>query len=241
MRSYFILLLITVFTIQLFGQDKTADLSELRAQMIATQTNDFQIQNNVVKKRTGVALLYSILLPGMGELYAGDYSLGKYFTIADGVLWAALFGFDMYGSRMEDNYRSFASSVGGADVSGKNEKYFADIGNYMDIDQYNRIKNLDRNFIEVYEDESYQWEWASQSERREYRRMWKSSETAYNNIRFAAGALILNRIASAINAVRLVSKHNKKIEEELSWAVSFGLDKQQLLPTQMVMKFRTSF
>jgi hypothetical protein len=37
------------------------------------------------RKSPALAILYSILLPGMGELYAGDYSSGKYFTIADGV------------------------------------------------------------------------------------------------------------------------------------------------------------
>ncbi len=241
MRSLFIILFFSLVTFQITAQVNTGNLSELRAKLIKPQGDVVQLQTTTGKKKTGVAILYSILLPGMGELYAGDYSLGKYFTIADGVLWATMFGFDIYGSRMEDNYKSYASSVGGADVTGKDEKYFADIGNYLGIEQYNRIKGLDRNFVEVYDNSSYEWKWASQSERREYRRMWKSSETAYNNIRFAAGALILNRIASAINAVRLVSKHNKKLEEELSWDVSFGVDKQLLLPTQLKMNCRVNF
>jgi hypothetical protein len=237
---YFYIPLIILISSQLFAQNNPS-LGELKAGLIQPAADEIQLQTSMQKKKAGIAILYSILLPGMGELYAGDYSLGKYFTIADGVIWGALFGFDIYGSRMENNYKSFAQSAGGANIEGKDDKYFADLGNYIDIEQYNRIKSLERNFIEVYDEKSDYWNWANQSERREYRKMWKSSETAYNNIRFAAGALILNRIASAINAVRLVSKHNKKLQEELGWNVSFGIDKQQLLPTQLVMRFQTSF
>ena len=39
-------------------------------------------QQNFHKKNLGLAILYSLLLPGMGELYTDAYSSGKYFTIA---------------------------------------------------------------------------------------------------------------------------------------------------------------
>ena len=240
-----IALSLIIFTGISFAQEKPANLQELKHHIISNidvSDYSYQLTPSVEKKKAGLAIIYSTLLPGMGELYAGDYSLGQYLTIADGVFWSALFGFNIYGNRMEDNYKSFAASVGSANVGGKDEKYFADLGNYLDIDQYNRRQKLDRNFPELYDDEAkFYWKWDSQSERKEYRRMWKSSENAYNNIRFAAGALILNRIASIINAVRLVSKHNKKVEEELTWQLSFGLQKKELMPTQLMMNFQTSF
>lgn len=226
-----------------FAQDDYKSLYELRAEL---QLNSgLQLQPEIFldqpgEKKTGLAILYSLLLPGMGELYAGDYSFGQYLTIADGILWGVLFGFDIYGTRMESNYKNFAETKGGANIEGKNEKYYADLGNYLDIEQYNRRQELDRNFAGVYDD-SYYWKWDSQEERREYRRMWKSSENAYNNIRFAAGALILNRIVSAINAVRLTVKHNRNLEQQTSWNISFGVNKEPLLPTQMIMNIQTSF
>ncbi|MEJ2103128.1 MAG: hypothetical protein P8X47_00970 [Ignavibacteriaceae bacterium] len=48
------------------------------------------------KKSVGLGIIYSLLLPGMGELYAGDYNTGKYFTIADGVLWGTFIGMNVY-------------------------------------------------------------------------------------------------------------------------------------------------
>ena len=48
------------------------------------------------KKSVGLGIIYSLLLPGMGELYADAYNTGKYFTIADGVLWGTLIGMSAY-------------------------------------------------------------------------------------------------------------------------------------------------
>jgi hypothetical protein len=70
--------------------------------------------------------------------------------------------------------------------------------------------------------------------------MWKSSETAYNNLRFIAGALILNRVISMINAVRIVAKHNNNLKEELGWELSFGIRNEITLPPSYTLNFRTS-
>lgn len=229
----------------IFSQTETnKSLYELKNQLNLQETTQMEYtftDNLSSKKSVGLAMVYSLLLPGMGELYAGDYSLGKYFTIADGALWGFLIGINAYGNWQENNYKSFASSVGGVHLNGKDDNYFANIGNYIDIDQYNRRKMLDRSFGEIYNLSTDYWKWDNQSQRREYRNMWKSSENAFNNIRFAAGALILNRIASIINAVRLVVKHNKRLEQEFSWQISFDVVQSINLPSSLNMHFVTSF
>lgn len=193
------------------------------------------------KKNAGLAILYSFLLPGMGELYAGSYESGKYFTIADGVFWGVFAGFNIYGNWQQNNYISFAKSFGGVELKGKDEDYYAVIGDYLDIDQYNRTQELNRNFSETLDPRMNYWKWDSNTQRKEYRNMWTSSEQAFNNIRFAAGALILNRIISAINAVRLVAAHNKKISDEISWKISFGVNNNNNLPSSLTVNFQTSF
>ncbi|MCK7525624.1 MAG: hypothetical protein MZV64_52480 [Ignavibacteriales bacterium] len=52
------------------------------------------------------------------------------------------------------------------------------------------------------------------------------------DIRFVVGGLILNRLISAINAARLVSSYNKRLEEEVSWNFSVGFMNAPNLPTQ---------
>lgn len=222
----------------------------LNKDFLLSQTNKVELNENFklpqskefVKKKTGLAILYSFLLPGMGELYAGSYESGKYFTTADGVFWGALVGFNVYGKWQEDNYKDFATTMGGASIVGKDDKFFADLGNYLDVYQYNTSKELDRRFDETYDEVTHYWKWRDQTQRKEYRNMWLSSERAYNNIRFAVGALLLNRIASAINAVRLVVKHNKQMKkEEVSWNIYFGAQVITQQHANMTVNFVTTF
>jgi len=236
------ILLIILFTTFLFAQEQTKSIVELKQQInteIDLGTN-VQLQSAPGKKKAGLAIIYSLILPGMGELYADAYDSGIYFTIADAVFWGGVAGFNIYGDWKKENYQSFAQSNGDVKTDGKNDKYFADIGNYIDIYEYNRVQELSRNFDQVYDEETYYWNWNDNEHRSEYRNMWTSSESAYNNVRFAVGALILNRVVSAINAVRLVSAFNKKIEAG-DWNVSVGMNNQPNLPTSINLNFVTKF
>lgn len=192
------------------------------------------------KKNNGMAILLSAVLPGMGELYADGYSSGKYFTIADGVLWGGLIGVTAYANNQEDNYRAFAQSYGNVNLTGKDAKYFADISAYLDVSEFNHIQDLSRS-TDIYNEETHYWKWDGQDERREYRDMWKASETANNSTRFIVGALILNRIASVINAIRLVNRYNNNLKTELGWDVSFNYSNTFSEPDKLTMNFRTSF
>ena len=195
-------------------------------------------QNLFNKKNPGLAILYSLILPGMGELYADGFESGKYYTIADGLLWGTLAGFNIYGNWREKNYRSFAETNAGVKLEGKESDFFANIGSYLSVEDYNKEMELNRKFSKVYNPEIYYWNWKSSDLRRDYREMWSSSENAYNNMRFVAGALILNRLISAINAVRLVSIYNKNLEEEqLSWNFYFTTQQYATLPQSLHINF----
>jgi hypothetical protein len=227
MRKIFLLFL---FSTALWAQSLRKDFMQFASSEVSAVNFDkknvlTQPVENFEKKKTGLAIVYSLLLPGMGELYAGSYETGKYFTVADAALWGILIGFDVYGHWQEDNYKEYARIHGGVNPEGKDDTYWGNIGLYLNIDDYNREKELDRDFARTYDRAKYFWAWKNQAERREYRGMWKSSEQAYNAIQFAAGALILNRLASAVNAVRLVIKHNKKAEESQALNFRFGVER----------------
>lgn len=119
-------------------------------------------------------------------------------------------------------------------------KYFANVGIYENIEDYNKDRELNRRFDEVYDESTHYWGW-EESRRKEYRSLWISSENAKNNVRFAVGALILNRIVSSIFAVRSVSAYNKRESNEVSWNVNFGLQQKPTLPTSLIMNFQKSF
>jgi hypothetical protein len=222
-----IIFLLTLLPSFISAQTVTGStILDLKNQLkIELKTPTYDQENFITpqKKKTGLAILYSLLLPGMGELYAENYSSGMYFTITDGVLWGTLAGFSIYGNWQRNNYRAFAESHGNVNLNGKNDTFFATIGDYLDVDEYNRVQELNGNFNEVYDTGTHYWKWEDNNTRREYRGMWTSSENTFNNIRFIVGGLILNRLISAINAARLTVAYNKKIEENVSWNVSVDM------------------
>lgn len=193
------------------------------------------------KKSGALAVLYSLVLPGMGELYGGSYNSGKYFTIADGVIWGVFAGFNIYGNWQRNNYKTFAASYGGINPEGKSADYYSNISEYVNVDEYNRDLGLHGEFDQQYDRQQYYWKWVDQNQRREYRSMWESSERSFNNVRFAVGALIVNRIISAFNAARVVRAYNKNIDSETSWNVSMGIDYGMNMPSALTLNFQKSF
>lgn len=242
-----ILFLLIILSIQISSQVNQNSFYELKNDVINqiqnsdTETNP--VFNDEVKKKksTGLAIIYSFLLPGMGELYAGSYDSGVYFTIAEGALWGTYIGMNMYGNWQKDRYISFAQANAGITTDGKDDDYYATIGEYLNIEQYNNDKAFERNYGQMYNTEKYFWKWNSSADRKAYRSMWVSSEQTFNDLRFVVGAMLLNRVVSAINAVRLVSKYNKNLEQELSWNVYLDLQKMPDNSSVYNLNFSTSF
>ena len=192
------------------------------------------------KKNAGVAILLSFLLPGMGEMYADSYSSGKYFTVAEAGLWGIYLGMNTYSNWQKDRYKSYAASSAGVNNSGKDADFYANVGAYLSIDEYNNSMALEGNFNQMYNTQTHYWNWQTNNDRKAYRSMWTSGEQAHNNLRFVIGALLLNRVISAINAVRLVSAYNKNLSSELGWNVSIGVQNYETLPTQINFNFQTN-
>lgn len=243
-----VLFLLSITTIS-FGQENSySSLYELKVKINnenssineLTSENIFP-QESKSKKNPGLAIIYSLLLPGMGELYAENYNSGKYFTIAEGALWATFIGMNVYGNWQENRYKTYAQTYAGINPEGKDEDFYATIGLYTSIESYNNEKALERRYDEMLSEQKFFWKWNSTEERKTYRSMWTSSEQTFNDVRFVVGAMLVNRLISAINAVRLVSNYNSELEKEVSWNVSFGLDRTILNEEVYKINFQTSF
>ena len=243
----FAFLVLTFYSI-IYPQQKDYDSILKLEHNVGSSTNypaeyqeNLTINEQLEKKSAGLAILYSLLLPGMGELYADSYNSGKYFTIAEGVLVATYIGMSVYANNQEDNYKAYATSNANVNTNGKDETYFATISEFDDIFQYNDEKALERNFNQMYDQQSYFWKWTSTDDRQTYRSMWSSSEQTYNDLRFVVGLMLLNRVVSAINAARLVSAYNNRVDEQLSWNISLGLKNNINLPASLNLNFQTTF
>jgi hypothetical protein len=167
------------------------------------------------RKSVGLGVLYSLLLPGMGELYAGGYSSGKYFTAAEGVLWLALGAIDLHARSLQDDARSFASLHAGFNQAGKDDSYFINIGNFSDVWSYNEAVLRDRDAYKLYDPQSpLYWNWDSDANRDLYRDQRVASDQMFNNTRFVAAAIAVNHVLSAINAARLIVSGNRALSSD---------------------------
>ena len=165
------------------------------------------------KKNVTLAVVYSLLLPGMGELYVGDYSLGKYFTIAEGGLWITLGAVQWYATGLQDDARRFAVQHAQVNLNGKNDQYFVDIGEFQTIDGFNEQILRNREPRKVYNPQESYWNWDSDANRQTFTDLRVASDEKFNDVRFVAAAIGVNHLISAINAARLAISHNHNVDE----------------------------
>src|ERR1035437_786680 len=213
---------------------------EIRQNINSGNSYSLLVKEEFNKKSIGLAIIYSLLLPGMGELYSGNYSSGKYFTIAEGTFWGTYIGMNAYSGWQKNRYHSFAASNGGVNVAGKSDDYYTNIGIYTDINEYNDDMARNGDFNKMYNTEQNYWKWTG-SDRKTYRTMWTASEQAHNNLRFVVGALVLNRVVSAINAARIAAAYNKNAFQELGWNISAGVSNFASLPPGVTLNFQLGF
>lgn len=168
------------------------------------------------KKSVVTAVIYSLLLPGMGELYDGEYAQGKYFTMAEGALWLTWGGFTSYGNWTRNDARNFAAQHAGVSLTDRSDQYFIDIGNFISADAYNQEILRERLSYKIYDTHStLNWNWDTDNNRERYREMRVQSDETFNYARFAIATVIANHLISAINAGRLTISHNKRSEASL--------------------------
>ena len=173
-------------------------------------------ESAVVKKTVGLAAIYSLILPGMGELYANGFSSGRYFLAAEGICWLTYFSFDTYGNALRDDARSYAVSHAGVNPAGKSDQFYVDVGNFLTTTDYNDKKLRDRDPSLVYDaNAGYAWRWESDASRLTFRDQRVASENWYNNKKFVAAAILINHVASAINAARAAIAYNKGVDDAL--------------------------
>lgn len=194
------------------GRFKPFHPSALKHQAHTTDTAD-----TVKLPSKGRAFLYSLLIPGAGEYYAGSKKMAKVFFISEGLLWATYFSFRTYGHWKENDYRRFAVTHAGVDLNGKDHQYFVDIENYNNIQEFNEAKLRQRDVDAMYpENDFYGWQWDSGASRKRFERIRIASDKAFNNSLLVIGGIVLNHLISGIDALsaarRRTDEHHNRIK-----------------------------
>ncbi len=237
MKLFIVIVFVLIGSNSLVAQK---NLFQLRAELSVPNNNSLQVQDvtSINKKSGFTAVLYSLLLPGMGELYADGFDEGQYSLIAEGGLWLTYFSFQQYGNWLQTDARNFATAHAGASLNDKQDQFFVNLGNFNDTYDYNEKKLRDRDLEKVYDvNGSYFWRWDSDQNRKDYRAMRVSSERVLNNSQFVIATIIVNRLISAINAARLTRLYNQRLNENLgSWWLESSIINNGLKPDGLALR-----
>ena len=182
----------------------------------ASQSSPLQMPTE--KKSVWVAIGYSLLMPGLGDLYADNFRTGRYYMGADVALWMTYGGFRLYGNWLKQDAKTYASQYAGANLNGKNDQFAVDLGNFNNVYDYNDAKLRNRQFDLMYDPNSnYAWQWQSDDNRLHYKDVRIRGDAVLRNSQFVVGVLVINRVIAAISAVRSVSAYNRSIQSLGTW------------------------
>ncbi|MEO8664298.1 MAG: hypothetical protein ABI462_02285 [Ignavibacteria bacterium] len=237
LKIFLIVIVFYALTINSYSQNSfhkgnKYPLSDLRSKLTnSVVENKFEIKSLSVttKKSPILALLFSVILPGAGHFYLNRMDVGKYFLGADAASWLGLVTLNIYGNNVRDDSRSF--SVEHAEVSGidnKNDDFFASVGNYDNVYEYNNDKLTRGEYTKLYNVNQFFWNWDDNGNRTIYETQRKNSERIYDSRIIFGSILVANRIISGISAYLIATKANKNttlnIQPELMYKSDYTFD-----------------
>jgi len=180
------------------------------------------------------ALLYSLLLPGMGELSMGETGRGVGFLTAEGLIWANYGYWTVAGHLRKNDFIEQAQLNAGVGVSSGSDEYWHLVGHYTassgsGSDTYE--EELRREARESYPDDpaaqdayvasklptgGQAWSWSASDLQQSYRDTRESSNSAFHHAKFSFGAAILNRVLSVVDVQLLRHRAAKQAQSSLS-------------------------
>jgi len=174
---------------------------------------------------TGKAMLYSALVPGLGEMYLSDYTRAGIFLGAEILILASYFRLNQEVDWKTNSYKTYANRY--ADVPfGASDSYYRLINNYISSDKYNtEIELFLRNRYIIYDynpdlynhyldlyliDDEDAWEWESRENWLRYREIRREKQRLEIYTNFAIGAAVINRLISVIDSAILARSINRQ-------------------------------
>ncbi len=226
-------------------------LAILLASVAAFSQIVVSVDQNVYKnsdKNVFLAVGASALLPGMGELYLNEKNMVRPFVWTDLALWVAAIGSYVVGDRYVTSAHNYAVRHAGF-TGNKNVSLLNTVGSYRsrsgvfgqnsspDMDEdYNQAmirsgKRIDEDFSK-----EILWDWGSSDnpETTEHINEFKSRMRHYRVSRIvfqvSVGALILNRVVSMLDAIRVYrATSSKSFSERVQFEPEFYQDGGALL------------
>jgi hypothetical protein len=190
------------------------------------------------EKSKSKAMLYSLLIPGLGHQYAGDKGGAKTFFAVEAAIWASFIFFEVQGYMREESYQDYAQVFAGITSENKSDDFYSLIGQYNTWEEYEAdIKNegrfalypeadsqtLEEYFLDNRVSDYEPWVWKTVDERRTFRAQRNDSKTSYRRALYAVAVAGANRIAAAFFSIRATNRANEGLDDnKVGYGLEFG-------------------
>ena len=149
-------------------------------------------------------MIKSIIIPGWGQKSLNYHDRARLFNYLESGIILMIIGTSTYSDILKKNYIAFASEHARLSSSGKDHKYWVDIGNYNSIDDYNNEHLRNREISDLYPySNKWRWNWDSEANRKAFEDKRITSDQMQLIATFGFGALVLNHAISAIDVLYL--------------------------------------
>jgi hypothetical protein len=159
-------------------------------------------------KSPAKAAVLSLVLPGLGEFYAGGRRSARFFVVTEGIFWSGMATFRFLESYRIDTYRAHAAAHAGIRLADLPESFVKEVGNFDSIYERNqRERFLAGEHANLRaETPDLVWEWDAQASRVKFQDLRSKATSAEQKAFLFVGGLIFNRFASALNAASVARR-----------------------------------
>ena len=197
------------------------------------------------------AVLYSLLLPGLGDYYAGRTHRARYFFIAEAAIWTSFAVFRIQGHEDEEAYENVAVQFAGIEGTGHSDDFYAELREWNSSAEYEAfLKAAARpelfpdvgyvaleGYFEANRVSDFQaWEWESRDRRLQFAELRSASKAAYRHSMFSIAAAGVNRLVSAIFAYQAV-KSDREDRAQSRYRIEFGTPPEYDAAVSIVRSF----
>jgi hypothetical protein len=171
------------------------------------------------------AFLYSLIVPGSGEFYAGSKIKAAVFLSVDVALWALYFNYHGKGTDKETEYQGFADQHWTEDqyiqwliqtynIQSDREKYKDPVtGDSVYLSHHLPDTKTDQYYEMIGKYEQFTAGWDGLDNRETYLGMRRDSNDLLNKAKYAAMFSLGNHILSAFDAAFTVKRYNRRGEK----------------------------
>lgn len=190
-------------------------------------------------KNPRLAMLFSLILPGLGEQYLGHSGRAKAFFVTEGAIWTSFAAFRIQGNHRKNLYKEYADVFAGVPPR-NDEDFYRTIGNFISSDgPFSANESIRRqaraNFPnslqkqqEFYDQYAYTgdnaWTWESAARWQQYQDMRSASLDAIHRSNLSLGLLVANRLLSVIDAGIIAARRSRAHTNaaRVSWNLEAG-------------------